>query len=117
MPALVSPHALSTVHVNSEVEQVPGQAQFPAGAGCVHCTSLGRWLSGTRPTLLLPEPQPASAVEDRTQKTQQPIPGRNERVMAASGSSRKVISKFEAKFGLASWPVNKPDGGQPPSEF
>jgi len=56
-------------------------------------------LSGTRPPLVLLEPQPASAVQKRTQKTQQPIPGRNERVMTAS---RSTISKFEAALRLVS---------------
>jgi hypothetical protein len=58
-------HSLSTVQANPGVEQVPVQEQFPAGAVCVHCTSLARWLSGKRPPLVLLEPQPASAVEKR----------------------------------------------------
>ena len=44
-----------------------------------------------------PLPQPPSAAKQRAERTQQPVPGRIHRVMAASRSSEQVISKFEAK--------------------
>ena len=112
-----SAHALSLVHAHSAgFEQLSLQEQVPAGAVCMHCALFGRWLSGTRPASVLPEPQLASAAKQRAQRMQQQIPDRIETVMAASRSSRQVICKFEATVESVPQPESAPDRGWISSE-
>jgi hypothetical protein len=68
------------------------------------------------PAPLSPVPElQASAAERRAEMTQQPVLAEIERFMAASGSIRQVVSKFEAKFEFVPNPMNRPDCGRVPS--
>ena len=81
-------------------------AVLTCGAGAASATAtLSGGKEASPPVLLgvdpaLPEPQPASAAQEKAERTR--VAG-IERVMGASGLAAKVLSKFGAKAQWAPW--------------